>query len=279
LLRTLAQGLARLPLALVHGLGTALGLAVYALAPGYRDKLAASLSVAGLNNPRMRRRAAAQAGRFACELPWIWLRPPSEVLRHVAPADWSAVDAVRASGRGVLLLTPHLGSFEIAARARAAISPITVLYKPARQAALRALVETARTSPNLSTAPANLAGVRTLLRALRRGEVVGLLPDQVPDAGEGEWTPFFGRPAYTMTLPGRLASAGQAAVFLVVVERCARARGWRIHVEALRDAPTPARLNAAMEALVRRFPEQYLWAYNRFKRPPGAPPAPECDAP
>ena len=173
--------------------------------------------------------------------------------------------------KGVLLLTPHLGCFEVAARCRAKLAPITVLYKPPRQPALRALVEGARAIPGLSAAPANLGGVRTLLRALRRGEIVGLLPDQVPDAGEGEWVPFFGQPAYTMTLPGRLAQTSGAGVCLLVAERLSEGRGWRVHVDAFPESPTPAALNAAMERLVRRFPEQYLWGYNRYKQPAGVP--------
>ena len=264
--------LSRLPLRLLHALGAGAGLVVYALSPDYRQKLDQMLGFAGLRSGAMRRRAAAEAGRFALELPWVWLRPLDEVLARIGPIDWSPLDAVMAGGNGVLLLTPHLGCFEVAARCRAKLAPITVLYKPPRQPALRALVERARAIPGLTGAPANLAGVRTLLRALRRGEVVGLLPDQVPDAGEGEWAPFFDRPAYTMTLPGRLAQASGAGVCLLVAERLPRGRGWRVHVEAFTDTPTPAALNAGMERLVRRFPEQYLWGYNRYKQPAGAPP-------
>ena len=267
--------MARLPLRLLHGLGAGFGLAIYALSPAYRAKLRTMLTVAGLDSPAMRRRAAAEAGRFALELPWVWLRPPEEIAARLEPIDWTPLDQVAAAGHGVLLLTPHLGCFEVAARCRAAIAPITVLYKPPRQPAMRALVEAARSVPGLTAAPANLAGVRTLLRALRRGETIGLLPDQVPDAGEGQWSPFFGRRAYTMTLPGRLAAASGAGVVLLVAERLARGRGWRVHVEAFVGEPGPTALNAAMERLVRRFPEQYLWSYNRYKRPAGAPAAAE----
>jgi KDO2-lipid IV(A) lauroyltransferase len=271
LVQTIAWLLSRLPLRALHALGAGAGLLVYASSPSYRAKLDQTLQVAGLSSGRMRRRAAAEAGRFALELPWVWLRPLDEVLSRIEPIDWSPLNRVAAQGKGVLLLTPHLGCFEVAARCRAKLAPITVLYKPPRQPALRALVEGARTIPGLSAAPANLAGVRALLRALRRGEVVGLLPDQVPDAGEGEWAPFFGRPAYTMTLPGRLAQSSGAGVCLLVAERLSQGRGWRVHVDAFADSPTPSALNAAMERLVRRFPEQYLWGYNRYKQPAGVP--------
>ena len=271
LVQTIAWLLSRLPLRALHALGAGAGLLVYASSPSYRAKLDQTLQVAGLSSGRMRRRAAAEAGRFALELPWVWLRPLDEVLSRIEPIDWSPLNRVAAQGKGVLLLTPHLGCFEVAARCRAKLAPITVLYKPPRQPALRALVEGARTIPGLSAAPANLAGVRALLRALRRGEIVGLLPDQVPDAGEGEWAPFFGRPAYTMTLPGRLAQSSGAGVCLLVAERLSQGRGWRVHVDAFADSATPSALNAAMERLVRRFPEQYLWGYNRYKQPAGVP--------
>jgi len=269
--QTAAWLLSRLPLRALHALGAGAGLLVYAVSPGYRAKLDQTLKVAGLSSGPMRRRAAAEAGRFALELPWVWLRPLDEVLARIGPIDWSPLNQVAAQGNGVLLLTPHLGCFEVAARCRAKLAPITVLYKPPRQPALRALVEGARAIPGLSAAPANLGGVRTLLRALRRGEIVGLLPDQVPDAGEGEWVPFFGQPAYTMTLPGRLAQTSGAGVCLLVAERLSEGRGWRVHVDAFPESPTPAALNAAMERLVRRFPEQYLWGYNRYKQPAGVP--------
>jgi KDO2-lipid IV(A) lauroyltransferase len=273
LVSALARLIAGLPLPVVHGLGAALGHLVYALSAQYRHKLQTMLQIAGLDSPALRRAAAAQAGRAALEMPWVWMRPSAQVLAKIAPIDWSAFDAVDRAGKGVLLLTPHLGCFEVAARCRAAMAPITVLYKPPRRAAMRILVESARNVPGLMAAPANLAGVRMLIRALRRGEVVGMLPDQVPDAGEGLWAPFFGRPAYTMTLPGRLAQASGAAVVLLIAQRLPRGRGWKIHVEPFSAAPDPHALNAAMEQLVRRFPDQYLWGYNRFKRPAGVAPA------
>jgi KDO2-lipid IV(A) lauroyltransferase len=112
-----------------------------------------------------------------------------------------------------------------------------------------------------------MAGVRAMLRALRAGEAVGILPDQVPGEGEGEWAPFFGEPAWTMTLPRRLAQATGAAVVVAVGERVPG--GWRLHLERLAEAPTPEALNACMERLIRRWPDQYLWGYNRYKRPAG----------
>jgi KDO2-lipid IV(A) lauroyltransferase len=196
------------------------------------------------------------------------------LLARVRCDDVPVLDAAEREGRGVLFLTPHLGAFELTARFYAARAPITVLFKPPKQATLARAMAAGRNAGAMRSAPASLAGVRTLLRALRRNEAVGLLPDQVPGDGEGEWTPFFGAPAYTMTLPLRLAQASGAAVVLATGERLGWGAGWRIHLERMEETPTPRAVNEAMERLVRRLPPQYLWGYNRYKRPAARAPGP-----
>jgi Kdo2-lipid IVA lauroyltransferase/acyltransferase len=184
-------------------------------------------------------------------------------------------------------LTPHLGAFEVIAQAYAerfgARQPMVALYRPARQTWLRELEESSRNRPGLLTAPASLAGVRQMLRALRQGQTVGLLPDQVPPDGMGVWAPFFGQRAYTMTLAAKLSLQTGAPMLLMLGERLPKAQGWCIHVfdmpEALPLAESfggddeahqvacAAVMNRAMEFLIRQCPEQYLWGYNRFKGP------------
>jgi Kdo2-lipid IVA lauroyltransferase/acyltransferase len=154
-----------------------------------------------------------------------------------------------------------------------------VMYRPARQAWLRELEETARARPALATAPATLAGVRLMIRALRRGETVGLLPDQVPPEGQGVWSMFFGQRAYTMTLAARLVQQTGAGVGVVWCERLPRGAGYVVHATALPE-PLPAAtaergdddaaalaINRSMEAIIRLKPQQYLWGYNRYKSP------------
>ena len=265
--------LARLPLGLLQAVGAGLGLFVYLASPAYRRKLLHNLAIAGL--PRsLRWSCARHAGRMVGELPWVWFRPRAALARQVRCDDLPVLEAAEREGRGVLFLTPHLGAFEATARWYATRAPITVLFKPPRQAALAEVLAAARNADDMQSAPTTLAGVRTLLRALRRGEAVGLLPDQVPGDGEGQWAPFFGAPAWTMTLPLRLAQATGAVVVLAAGERLGRGKGWRMHFERFDAVPTPEALNAAMERLILRFPAQYLWGYNRYKRPPGtgAPP-------
>lgn len=270
--------LSRWPLAWLHTLGAVLGWATWALSPSYRRRLNANAALAGLSATE-RRQSIAEAGRLVAEVPWLWFMPPGERLGdRVSWQGKALIDDALAAGRGVLLLTPHLGSFEVAARAAAerCAKPITVLYRPARKAFLRELEETARARPNMATAPATLSGVRQLLRALKRGEVVGLLPDQVPPLGQGVWAPFFGKPAYTMTLAARLAQQTGAEVGLAWCERLAGGAGYSIHIAPL-DEPLPADpvddveaarvINASMERVIRALPTQYLWGYNRYKSP------------
>ena len=268
----LFRALSALPLALLHAFGWPLGWFSFLLSPRYRRRLLTHAALAGV--PRRQALASvAEAGKLVTELPRLWLGRP-------VPVFWEGaehIEAALADGEGLLFLTPHLGCFEITAQAYAARfggrHPMTVLFRPARQPWLRDLVAGARQRPGLRTAPTTLAGVKQLLKALKSGEAVGLLPDQVPPMGQGVWAPFFGRDAYTMTLSARLAQAGPVRVMLSWGERLSWGRGYVVHVhplgEVLSGDPVQAakQINRAMESLVRESPTQYLWSYDRYKAP------------
>jgi len=259
-----------------------MGWLVWALSPTYRRRLRANARLAGVD-ARAQRRAIAEAGRMVAELPWLWLRPDSgELARRTEWVGAGPLDEIVAARRPLVILTPHMGSFEVAARAfvdrYGDAKPLTVLYRPAKKKALRDFQEAARGRPDLATAPATLAGVRQMLRALKRGEGVGLLPDQVPPEGQGVWAPFFGLPAYTMTLAARLAQQTGADCHVVRCERLPWGRGFRMHCSPLSQAlPAGADLeaqtaaatviNETMEEVILRDPGQYLWGYNRYKQP------------
>jgi KDO2-lipid IV(A) lauroyltransferase len=220
---------------------------------------------------RLLRQAIAEAGKGAIETIAVWFGSDERVARLVACDDWALAEAAQRAGRGIILLTPHLGCFEIAGLYAAQHLAITVLYRPPKMRWLEPLMIAGRRRWRASLAPANLAGVRALYRALRRGETVGLLPDQAPGVGEGVWADFFGRPAYTMTLVRRLQAATGAAVIMVFAERLPRGAGYRMHLETVpTDGLDETALNAAVERMVRRCPTQYLWSYNRYKVPAGA---------
>ncbi|PWW48519.1 lysophospholipid acyltransferase family protein [Melaminivora alkalimesophila] len=272
--------LAVLPLPVLHALGAVLGWVAFLASPTYRRRFLDNAAGAGYAFARVRP-AVAHAGRMVAEAPRLWLA--AEPGRcDVVGAE--CVEQAWAAGRGIVFLTPHLGCFEMsvqegARRWSAAHGPFTILYRPARQAWLARLMEGARNRPGIAAVPTTLQGVRQMIKALRRGQAVGLLPDQVPPQGQGLWSPFFGREAYTMTLAARLVQQTGAAVVLARCERVPRGRGYRLYLQGL-DAPLapelPAavrQINAAMEQQIRACPEQYLWGYARYKQPRAEGPA------
>lgn len=258
-----------------------LGWIVYFASGVYRRRFKANVAQARI--PWLDARPAiAAAGRMAAELPWLWVATRGKPLGRKLQWDGGElIAAALAEKRGLVMLTPHMGCFEICAQAIAERfttpeSPITVLYRPARQASMRDVMAGSRERPGLATAPATLAGVRQMIRALRRGEVIGLLPDQVPPDGLGVWAPFFGQPAYTMTLAARLVQQTGAALLLIWGERLPGGAGFVVHVmpapEILKTASNEeaaTTVNAAMESVIRRAPGQYLWGYHRYKQPRG----------
>ncbi len=265
--------LSHVPLRGLHAIGAILGWCVFLASPTYRRRFLAHASQAGYGFAQVRP-AVAHIGRMVAELPRLW-------LGAAPPVEWdnvACIDAAYAQGRGVVLLTPHLGCFEVVAQAlalryQADHGPLTVLFRPARKAWIAPVVAASRQRPGLSAVPTTLAGVRHMIRALRQGQAVGLLPDQVPPEGMGLWAPFFGRSAYTMTLAARLAQQTGAQVRLVWGERLPAGRGYLLHARELR-APLPdtlpeavAQLNADIEGLIRECPQQYLWSYGRYKPP------------
>jgi KDO2-lipid IV(A) lauroyltransferase len=278
--RLLIRAAARLPLPLLHALGALLGWAMYGLSPTYRRHLRENLEAAGFRDAATRRAAIAGAGRMLAELPAVWLRPRAEAIALVRRIEGrELVDAARAAGQGIVFLTPHLGCFEIAALSAAAEFPITVLYRPPKAGWLQPLIEEGRGGENVRLARADLSGVREIVGALVRREAVGILPDQVPGEGEGEWAEFFGRPAYTMTLGAKLAARPGTVCLLVFGERLPRGEGYVVHLRPLPPGEPGEsgvrRMNRGLEAMIREWPGQYLWGYNRYKRPkraPGKPP-------
>lgn len=253
---------------------------VYSASDTYRRRVKTNLSQAGYADAATRRAAVREAGKAIAELPAVWLRTPGAVARLVVETrGWEHIDAAHAAKRPIVFLTPHLGCFEITAQIYAhrapAGKPITVLYRRPRKAELTPLIESGRGRPNMKLASADFAGVRALIRALKRGEAAGLLPDQTPRFGEGVWADFFGKPAYTMTLVKRLVRASDAVILLAFAERLPRGRGYRLTIQpfdALLSGDMTAavtQINGALEALIRQCPTQYLWSYDRYKAPAG----------
>jgi KDO2-lipid IV(A) lauroyltransferase len=269
---------ARLPLGVLHRLGTGLGWAAYLFSGTYARRLRENLgralkSHAGAATRTILLANVAEAGKSMAELPWVWRRPVDQVLSSVqACHGWEHVEAAYACGKGVIILTPHLGCFEIIGLYVPARMPLTSMYRPPKLAWLDEVMCEGRRRGQMQLARTDVGGVRTLFKALKRGEAICLLPDQVPGNGEGEWADFFGRTAYTMTLAGRLMESTGASAVMSYVERLPEGKGYIIRFAPLsldRGTPVTRQINAALEDVVRSCPAQYLWSYNRYKVPSG----------
>ena len=269
--------LGKLPLRWLHVLGSRLGWLLYWASPSVRRDLVCNANLAGLTSGQVSD-AIANAGRMVAELPWVWSAGPERLRQAIAWDGLELIETALARGKGVIYLTPHIGCFEALPAAHALwlaprFGPITVLYRPSRSEALDALAKAARAMPGVQVAPTSTAGVRSLLRALKQGGAVGLLPDQVPEEGLGVWAPFFGRSAYTMTLVGSLARHTGAPVLLVCSERMPHGHGFRVHVRSVQlalhesDEVLAASMNRQLEALILEYPSMYLWSYARYKSP------------
>lgn len=273
LLRLLLAAFSLLPLPAVHGLGVLLGWLGAILSFKHARLTKINLQSSGIYQDEIEfkravRQNIGESGKALLETLAIWFRNDKRQLSLVRSFDgWNHIEAGLASGKGIIFLTPHMGCFEITSLYVATRHPVTVLYRPPRHAWMLPLMNMGRKRGKIILAQANIHGVKQLLQAIKRGEAIGMLPDQAPLEGEGEWAPFFGRPAYTMTLVSKLAKKTGAQVLMVFGERLSYGRGYDIHIRPIADGGinTPTLLNTEIERTVMQCPTQYLWGYDRYK--------------
>ena len=267
------KGFAKLPLALIHHLGAGLGWLVTFLVPKFLHRIENNLRQSGLCTDEIIlkqtiKQNIKESGKAVLETLMIWFRDYAQLKPlFYGCTGWQHVETGLASGKGLIFLTPHLGCFEITSLYYGQLHPITVLFRQPRQSWLLPFITAGRQRGKVMLAPANSQGVKQLLQALKRNEAIGILPDQAPLTGEGEWAPFFGRPAYTMTLASKLAQKTGAQVLMAFGERLSGGRGYIIHIKSLPSGAiaTPALLNNAIEVQISQCAAQYLWIYDRYK--------------
>ena len=273
ILTLLLKLLATLPLPVVHYLGSALGWATYLSYKKYANLIITNLTLSQLNKDNVGLKKTlhcniSETGKSFLETFAIWFKDYSNLKKwYEGCTGWEHVESALAKGKGIIFLTPHLGCFEITSLYYGQFHPITVLFRPPRQNWLMPLISQGRERGKVNLAPANAQGVKSLLHALKRGEAIGILPDQAPHEGEGEWAPFFGRPAYTMTLASKLAKKSGAQVLMAFGERLANGRGYHIHIEPIISGgvSSPKLLNQEIEKAIAQCPSQYMWVYDRYK--------------
>jgi KDO2-lipid IV(A) lauroyltransferase len=271
--KLLLKPLTLLSLPALHRIGTLIGYIMYALMPESKKNIKENIRQSGLlaSNQDINsfiKSNLLESGKSYLESLAIWQKKDNTTLKWVKQCkNWHLAEEALSKKKGIIFLTPHMGCFEITSKFYGAQRPITVLFRRPKMRWLHALTESGRTNQNINLAPANMLGVRLLIQALKRGEAIGILPDQIPGKGEGEWAPFFGKPAYTMSLASKLAEKTGAAVIMAFGERLPNGEGFNIHLTQLENGSiaTPTLLNKAIEHQIKQNPSQYLWAYPRYK--------------
>ncbi len=199
-----------------------------------------------------------------------WWSPAERMLALTEVEGLEHLDAVLAQGRGAILLSAHFTTLEIGARAICARRPTSIMYRPTKNPVLERFLQSNRGRHAKRAIPRD--DIRTLISALKAGEIVWYAPDQAYRKKGAEMVPFFGIPAATNTATSRLARMTGAAVLPYFPERLPDNKGYRMVIQpALDDFPSdePAadalRFNHLIEAQIRHVPDQYLWIHRRFK--------------
>lgn len=270
-----ASLLGRLPLALLRHLGAWIGGTAYRMNSRETRITRCNLALIHPQENDARREQQTQEamtamGQSLMETLAIWTRPRARALQlvqHVYGEDY--LQAARRKGKGVLLAVPHYGNWELLIAFMAARGPFSLVYKASGKAGLERFLHKARSGANVQLVPAEATAMRPLLRALQAGEVVGITPDQQPRKGGGEFVPFFGQPALTLSLIAKLAQRTGSPVVFAYTER--NAQGFDVVFETeepgLHDPDllrALTRMNQRVQAIAERDFRQYQWSYKRF---------------
>ncbi len=215
------------------------------------------------------KKSLIEAGKNLSESGFIWFNSFAHNAKHIVKEN-----GVQHLGgnENTLLLVPHFGCWEIAARVVSLCRPTTFMYKELNNKKQNALLLALREQQNLGMAAANKKGILKLQRALKDHQLVAILPDQYPGEQGSVVSPFFGHDAKTMTLLVKLARKNKARVLMTWAKRLDKGRGYELNVEPVNILSDTglmeddvALMNQAVERLVRTQPQQYLRNYKRFK--------------
>ncbi len=278
--------LSHMPLSMAHHLGGFVGWLFYRF-PN-RERRQAEINIhlcfpelSSKERENLLRNSLIESGKTLLEMPQLWKRDWAELesLIHNEEAQ-HLIQAQLRKGKGLIIATPHLGSWEALGLSGIHIqTPRTFLYRPPRQPRLEALMIQGRSRTGARLVPTNASGVKALYKALSANEIIGILPDQQPKLRKGKqvavFAPFFNHPAYTMVLLSRLARKSGAPVIFQWAERLPKGKGYYVHTQ-LADPQisdpdlkiAAAALNRSIEACIRKTPSQYQWSYKRFDAQP-----------
>ncbi len=277
LLYLLLRLLSLLPLRVLHAIGGALGRVLLWRHGRTVQITSVNLRIArpqldAVAHAALLRQTMIQGGESVSEIIKVWGAGAERALGLIREVRGEALlDAALASGKGVIIAAPHLGCWELLNYWLCRKTPMAILYRPPRMAAIEGLLRKVRGALAPDQVRADGAGVRSLYKRLAAGGTVGILPDQKPRGGEGQFAPFFGREALTMVLLPRLAARTGATVLFAFAERLPRGAGYRVHL-----LPAPhglvdgnlgmacAALNCGVQNAVELAFSQYQWQYKRY---------------
>ncbi len=285
MIQTVLKILARIPLPVLHLMAWPLGLLLILIPNRQRHYARINVHIclphlSTLQQQRIWMRSLIETVKTLLESPRLWLAKPDKVLQLIRHVDGlEAVKQARGQGKGVIFIAPHLGNWEIIGQFYSHHFPMVLMYRPQKNQALDDIIRNGRERFGGLLVPSTRKGLAILLKGLRENKTIGILPDQNPGAGAGVYVPFFGIQANTPLFATRLASRTGAAAFIVTAERLTFGRGYHLHIEAASECLYDknvtlgaACMNRDMEKIILRCPEQYWWAYNRFRhRPEGEP--------
>ena len=262
-----------IPLAIIQLLGILIGYVFHFINKKSKFLLVQNLTFSNLYQNKNDLSEAinkniSETGKTIMESFAIWASKERRILNWVNEIKGlSEIEKAHSKKKGIIFLTPHLGCYEITSIYYGSKYPLTILYRPPRQKWLERLIKEGRQKGLNVLAPTNKMGIKKILTALKKGEAVGILPDQAANKGEGEWADFFGRPAYTMILVSKLAKKTGATVIMAFGERLSIGKGFDIHFKTLQssDISSPRKLNKILENEIRFAPTQYLWNYDKHK--------------
>ncbi|NCX67958.1 MAG: hypothetical protein EBW93_02315 [Betaproteobacteria bacterium] len=245
-----------LPLIVIHLLGCFLGLLMYLLDAKFRERTVKHISQSHVVSGKVATKNlivlnAMHIGMALMESFSIWFASNSRIKRLIKKTkNWD-----------------HIGSFEITAQYYGLFSPIKVMYKPTKKKWINQLIYDGRNKNLVTPVNIELGGMKQILKALKNGEAVGILPDQVPPEGHGEWSNFFNQKVYTMTLVQKLHTLTKAPIIFAIGRRLKIGSGFEIELYEFKGSVTVQKINEYIENIVKTSPEQYLWNYRRYKLP------------
>ncbi len=276
LFRAVITGVSWLPLSAQHKLGIFIGRMFWRFSKRERNvtRVNISLCFPGKSTEwrdELGQRSLIETGKTLAETGamWCW---PEEKLRSLIKQvhnEQLLKNAVE-QNRGVILVSPHIGAWELISLYFNRRYPMVNMYRPSRSKALDPIIRDARERFGSKTAPANAVGLRAIFKGLRDGKIIGILPDQEPDRKNGVFAPFFDTPACTMTMLGNLAHKTSAPVVFCVMKR--EVNGYELHFVAPEseisntdEMIAATAVNRTVERCIDIAPEQYLWSYKRFR--------------